>query len=773
MSGAGSPRPSSNGRSRRITVNLAPADSAEGGLGLRPPDRSGGPRGVAAASARRLAGHAAVGELALDGTLRPVPGALVAAEGARRNGSAGSSARPSPGPEVGPRRRRGRAGAPSRRGGRVLPGRARPPAAEPPTPAGRAAARPRTSPTCAARSVRGARSRSPRPAATTCCSRARPGSGKTMLARRLPGILPRARRRGCARGDADPLGGRVAAAGARAHSHAAVSGAAPHGLDRRDRRRRRPRRGPGEATLAHHGVLLLDELPEFPRPVLEALRQPLEDGTVAVARVGGPCVFPARFQLVGTMNLCPCGARGDPRVECTCSPQRLDRYPREALARAARPLRPRRALPRPRAVELAARPAKRRQPSASGSPRRASGCRRGARADARGRRSSRPRGRAAAALGSGPGARGSGRARRSPRSPAPRGRAGARGRGALLPAAPGAGGVSELALAAFAAESGEHLLGRTAPRALPRVRAALRRAGVPRAAAGTRRRVARPLDAASRAASRRSTIRRRGSSCAAARRSSCSTRRRSRWSAREPARLRRPRRADARPRARRGRARRRQRSRARHRRLGAPRRARGRRPTVAVLGCGIDRDYPRVARGARRPDRANRADRVGVRAGRRAGAVAVPGAQPHRRRPRAGDGRGRGARAERGADHRGPRARGGARGASPFPARSRRALSAGTNALLRARRDAAARGRRRAAVVRDRSAPSEPFRPACGDAATRTLAALDAGPAAADELVRGHRARRGCRRGGAHRAGARGARRGGRRGSTGGLPGRE
>jgi magnesium chelatase family protein len=74
-------------------------------------------------------------------------------------------------------------------------------------------------------------------------------------------------------------------------------------------------------------------LGEFHRPALEALRQPLEDGFVAISRVQGQCVFPARIRFVGTMNLCPCGARGDPAVECSCSPQRLASY-REKLSRA-------------------------------------------------------------------------------------------------------------------------------------------------------------------------------------------------------------------------------------------------------------------------------------------------------------------------------------------------------------------------------------------------------------------------------------------------------
>jgi magnesium chelatase family protein len=113
---------------------------------------------------------------------------------------------------------------------------------------------------------------------------------------------------------------------------------------------------PGEASLAHRGVLFLDELAEFPRNALEALRQPLEDGAISIARVGGRIVFPARFQLIGTMNLCPCGARGDPAAECSCSAARLAAY-RDKLSRA---LLDRFDLlvivPRPRARELEAAP---------------------------------------------------------------------------------------------------------------------------------------------------------------------------------------------------------------------------------------------------------------------------------------------------------------------------------------------------------------------------------------------------------------------------------
>ena len=182
-----------------------------------------------------------------------------------------------------------------------------------------------------------------------------PGIGKTMLARRLPGIMPalddeaalEVTRIHSVAGVLTPGTGLVRTPPFRAPHHTASVAAIVGGGST-------PR--PGEATLAHLGVLLLDELPEFPRPVLEALRQPLEDGVIAIARVGGRCVFPARFQLVGTMNLCPCGARGDAGSSCSCSLQQVERY-RDKLSRA---LLDRFdlivSLPRPRAAELAAPP---------------------------------------------------------------------------------------------------------------------------------------------------------------------------------------------------------------------------------------------------------------------------------------------------------------------------------------------------------------------------------------------------------------------------------
>ncbi len=152
-----------------------------------------------------------------------------------------------------------------------------------------------------------------------------PGAGKTMLARRLPGILP-------------PLDETEALATTKVYS-VAPGVPRPQGLITR-----RPFRAPhhtisaaglagggalprpGEISLAHNGVLFLDEITEFRRDVLEVLRQPMESGTVVISRAAGSLTFPSRFQLAAAANPCPCGHLGDPRRECRCSPVEVRRY---------------------------------------------------------------------------------------------------------------------------------------------------------------------------------------------------------------------------------------------------------------------------------------------------------------------------------------------------------------------------------------------------------------------------------------------------------------
>ncbi len=151
-----------------------------------------------------------------------------------------------------------------------------------------------------------------------------PGCGKSLLARRLVGLLPDL-------DDADALevatvhavaGGPHAVPGPRPPLRAPQSGVSAAALVGGGSGSPRP----GEVSLAHRGVLVLDELLELPRPVLDALRQPLEEGRVVIDRARGRVELPARFQLVATTNACPCGLTGHPRRACTCPPDRAARY---------------------------------------------------------------------------------------------------------------------------------------------------------------------------------------------------------------------------------------------------------------------------------------------------------------------------------------------------------------------------------------------------------------------------------------------------------------
>ena len=162
-----------------------------------------------------------------------------------------------------------------------------------------------------------------------------PGSGKTLLARTIPGLLPplnddEALRATIVESVAAraPIAGLVRRRPFRAPHHTiSYAGLVGGG----------PRLSPGEVTFAHNGVLFLDELPEFDRDVLEALREPLEEGRVAITRVGRATVFPARFQLVAAMNPCPCGLTGSETEACRCGNGVAARY----ASRISGPLRDR------------------------------------------------------------------------------------------------------------------------------------------------------------------------------------------------------------------------------------------------------------------------------------------------------------------------------------------------------------------------------------------------------------------------------------------------
>ena len=154
-----------------------------------------------------------------------------------------------------------------------------------------------------------------------------PGSGKTLLARALPGILPyltpeealEVTKIYSISGNLPPDSPLIACRPFRA-PHYTISNAGLVGGGRMIR--------PGEITLSHRGVLFLDELPEFGHASLESLRQPLEDKTVTITRVSGTVTYPASFMLVAAMNPCPCGYASHPRKECVCSPSAVARYQR-------------------------------------------------------------------------------------------------------------------------------------------------------------------------------------------------------------------------------------------------------------------------------------------------------------------------------------------------------------------------------------------------------------------------------------------------------------
>ena len=160
-----------------------------------------------------------------------------------------------------------------------------------------------------------------------------PGSGKTMLAQRLPGILPpltfdEALETTKIHSVAGLLGGERALVATRPfrNPHTTISDAGLIGGGSHPR--------PGEVSLAHHGVLFLDELAEFRRNVLEVLRQPIEDAKVTLSRAAVSLTYPSRFMLVAAMNPCPCGHFGDSQRRCTCAPQAVQRY----LGRVSGPL---------------------------------------------------------------------------------------------------------------------------------------------------------------------------------------------------------------------------------------------------------------------------------------------------------------------------------------------------------------------------------------------------------------------------------------------------